>query len=447
MNSYKFRRLALWLGVAALLAALLACATSTTATPTIPVSEPINTPTTAGGDNIPPTTVPTVPENTQTATPVPIVHTLIPGEPPVSALSEITDRNSSTLASEHRANGGDSFTTNLFERSFNANTMDIYFQDLDIIRTRLSHDDLWVYVNISLVGQNPAGGLPEDYGIEVDLNVDGRGDVLLMASKPGPKWLTDGVRVWVDNNHDVGGTHPIQSDPPASTDGYETLIFDQGIGSDSDAAWARISPTDPNSVQVAFKRSLINDDEKFTWGAWAMNDSMLNPAWFDYNDHFTAADAGSPLVELTQFYPIKALAEVDNTCRWAVGFTPTGNEPGICPVPPTPTPVLPGTISGIVFDNGINGGLVFGPASMRISGANVRARSGGCGSPGSVVTTATTNASGFYSLTVPAGTYCVDVSPSPRPTDHETGPQSATVTNGCSVGDVNFGYYAYLGIR
>jgi hypothetical protein len=57
------------------------------------------------------------------------------------------------------------------------------------------------------------------------------------------------------------------------------------------------------------------------------------------------------LIENPHYYPIKALAEVDNTCRWAVGFTPTGSEPGICPVPATPTPIVPGTISGVIFHN------------------------------------------------------------------------------------------------
>jgi hypothetical protein len=40
---------------------------------------------------------------------------------------------------------------------------------------------------------------------------------------------------------------------------------------------------------------------------------------------------------------MKALAELDNTCRWTVGFQGTGLEPGICYIPPTitNTPVPP----------------------------------------------------------------------------------------------------------
>jgi hypothetical protein len=43
----------------------------------------------------------------------------------------------------------------------------------------------------------------------------------------------------------------------------------------------------------------------------------------------THAQAGSPLADYT-VYPLKAMAEIDNTCRLAVGFDPTGLEPGLC---------------------------------------------------------------------------------------------------------------------
>ena len=38
-------------------------------------------------------------------------------------------------------------------------------------------------------------------------------------------------------------------------------------------------------------------------------------------------------------YPLKQLAELDNTCRWSVGFTPDGTEPGLCHIAqPEPDP-------------------------------------------------------------------------------------------------------------
>lgn len=323
-----------------------------------------------------------------------------------------------------------------------------YLPDLDILGARLMRDTTWVYINITLEGQNPAGGLLGDYGAELDLNLDGRGDMLVMAKKPGSSWSTDGVRVWTPSKNDVGGARPILSDPPSNTSGYDTLVFDQGVGSDPDAAWARVSPSDPNSIQIAFKNTLIKNSGTFMWGPWAMDDSMLHPDWFDFDDHFTLAQAGSPLIEDTQNYPLKALAEVDNTCRWVVGFTPTGNEPGICPVPPTPTPVptptpiRPGSISGTVFDNGINSDLSYhaGTSHPR-SGIVVTVKSGSCGSGGGVVDTATTDGSGYFSFTLNPGTYCVSAA---APYTH-TGPKTVKVPNGTAVHPVNFFYWQYLG--
>jgi hypothetical protein len=435
MYSKKISKFALCLGMTALLAAMLACGTSTASTPTVSVGQ--STPTeTVGGTNPTDTAAPVA---VDTATSVPIVHTTMPGELPAAFMSEITDRNSSSTAAEKRASGGENYASNLYERPFNANSMDTYYPDLDITRARMYRDDTWIFVTISLVGPNPAGGLLGDYGVELDLNSDGRGDTLLMASKSGAAWSTDGMRVWTDANHDVGSVIPVQPDAPANTDGYETLVFDSGVGTDPDAAWARVSPADPNIIQIAFKRALVNNNGHFLWGAWAMSDSMLNPAWFDYNDHFTVDQAGSPLIEMTQIYPIKSLAQIDNTCRWGFGFVPTGNEPGVCPLPVTPTPTRPGSISGVVYHNKYF--LTYPPADNMIPGATIRVRSGSCGSPGGVVTTTTTNGVGFYSVSVSPGTYCVDVSPDAYTTYAvKTSPQTVSVGSGAAVSNVNFGY-------
>jgi len=39
-----------------------------------------------------------------------------------------------------------------------------------------------------------------NYGVELDLDVDGRGDWLVLASKPTSTWSTLGVRVWQDTD-------------------------------------------------------------------------------------------------------------------------------------------------------------------------------------------------------------------------------------------------------
>ncbi len=446
MNWKMSRKATAFLPAVVLVTALLACngfkiSLTTATSPVEPTAASVQTelPTTAGEPVVPTTeSVPTVAESTPTYTSTPIVHVLVPGEPPGSFLSEVTDRDTSSMASQHRALGGENFSVDLFERPFNTTTMDTYFPDLDILRGRVSRDSQWFFVDIKLAGQDPAGGLTGAYGLEIDLNVEGRGDVLLMAVNPGAAWSTDGVRAWQDGNHDVGAAHPISSDGPVSGDGYETLLFNSGVGVDSDAAWARISPAAPNSVQIAFKRSLIGDDGNFTWGAWAMSESMLNPAWFDYNDHFTLAVAGSSLSELTEFYPLKAFAEADNTCRWGVGFTPTGSEPGVCPVPPTP---MPTTISGLIWYDYNQNSKFNAPPDYGYPSTSVRVRSGDCGSPGGVVATISTNASGNYSVTVSPGTYCVDVPAMPASATDSSGPVTVTVNVGDhGVANVRFWY-------
>jgi len=419
--------------VLVLLAAMLACNLASGVTPPAPTVQPLS-PTGAVVDTIaPPPVVADTATTEPTATSTPIVHTLHPGSFPEASESNITDRDSSAYAAQHRSNGGDNFFVNLFERPFNAKAMNTYFPDLDITKTSLVRDSTWVYVYIKLVGQNQAGGLLQDYGVEVDLNVDGRGDVLVMASRPGKKWSTDRVGVWLDKNNDVGSSHPVDSDAPASTDGYETQIFKSGVGTDPDLAWARLSPNDENTVQIAFKRSVINDDNKFAWGAWALSQAMFNPAWFDFDDHFTQAEAGSPLIEQTKYYPLGSLAEVDNTCRWAVGFTPTGSEPGICAVPATPTPIPPATIWGSVWiETEYVNGIFNAMHDKFYFGASVRVRTGSCGSPGSTVATAAVNELN-YSVTVAPGTYCVDVPTMAPGTDRSSGAVGVTLNAGDSA--------------
>lgn len=146
------------------------------------------------------------------------------------------------------------------------------------------------------------------------------------------------MRVWKDTNRDVGNGVPLESDPPQTGNGYEQLIFDQGRGDAPDLAWARVAPTQENIIQVAIKSSVLNDDRVFLWSVWASRD-LLKPAWFDYNDHFTLAQAGSPLIEDTANYPIKSLAGLDSTCRQGFGIQLTGYELNACAQPPVEPPV------------------------------------------------------------------------------------------------------------
>ncbi len=125
---------------------------------------------------------------------------------------------------------------------------------------------------------------------------------------------------------------------PGSGNGYETLVFDQGKGSLMDGAWVRIDPKDPNTVQIAFKLSMLGNPASYAMGSWA--GANIDPSQFDYNDHMTHIQAGDPNAGYG-VYPIKALAEIDNTCRLAIGFVPDPSKPvpGVCK---TLIPVVPG---------------------------------------------------------------------------------------------------------
>jgi hypothetical protein len=385
----------------------------------------------------PPTEEPTVPP---TATPT-VAHVTIPSGP-AGVASFMTDRSSAALASERRAIA-DNYEINLLERPFTSEVMD-YKNYLDITRGELSLNPPFVYVTIQLEG-SPPPGVTVDYGLEVDLDLDGHGDWLITGqAPPDTNWTTDGVRACRDANNDVGGPTAMRVDAPnAARDGYEDCVFENGYGIGPDEAWIRRDPSNANYIQVAFLFTLIGSDGEFLWGAWA-DEGLREPAWFDYQDHFTAVEAGSPASTSSE-YPIKAVALLDNTCRWGYGFTPTGTEPGACYVPPTPTPVLPGSISGLVWlDTDYNNTRT--GADHGIAGVTVTLKSGGCG--GSVVATTTTGSDGSYSFSgLTPGNYCVSVGLTCGPcsghcaTSGTTNPRQVSVNSGANTSGVDFGFY------
>ncbi len=346
-------------------------------------------------------------EATEEALPTPTVAHQIQPSNPGSVKSFMLDGSSASLASERRANA-DNFGINLLERPFTTQVMD-YQEYLDITRAELSMGPPWVYVTIFLEGPPPAGS-EAAYGVEFDMDIDGHGDWLILADAPPDSvWTTDGVRACRDANADVGGpTAMIPDGPHASRDGYEECVFDSGYGIGPDEAWIRRDPGHADRIQIALLYSLIGNDGEFMWGTWS-DESIKDPAWFDFNDHFTSIEAGSPASESSQ-YPLKAMASMDNTCRWAYGFIPTGSEPSVCYIPPTPTPVATptpsptptpeslGSISGVVYEE---------PIKQGISGVTVMLGQGFCPSSGY---RSTTTSNGNYSFNqLPAGTYCVTV--------------------------------------
>jgi hypothetical protein len=291
-----------------------------------------------------------------------VQHKIIPNNLPLEHIQKIGDYDSSTTAKGKTVKDGDRFTFGQYERPFNANTMDTYYPYLDIQNALIFQDDTWIFGVIDIKGPDTNKAFPGNYALQLDTNLDGKGDWLIIASKPASTdWTTNGVQVWQDTNGDVGAQTPLKADENATSgNGFETKVFDSGQGNDPDTAWVRISPDSPATIEIAVKRSLINDN-KYLVNMWA--GTSLNPALFDFNDHMTQTQAGAAEASLENFYPIKGLAELDNTCSMAIGFDPTGDEPGICsvfikqkphseggaapapgvPAPPPPPPPPPST--------------------------------------------------------------------------------------------------------
>jgi hypothetical protein len=272
-------------------------------------------------------------QTTNTPQAIPISHVLVP--PDTQTTGEYNyDVDSSGTAAEHRAPYGDSFNINLFERPFTQKVMD-YHPELDIETFRLTADNDFYYVSIQMVSGDMNSEIGVDYGVEIDQNHDGFGDYLIWAHPAyTTTWTTDTVQVYSDTNHDTGGASADKSDAVFNGNGYDSLIFDQGKGEDSDLAWVRLDPRINSAIQFAFKRTLAGSS--FMWGVWA-DAGLKSPSMFNYNDRFKEADAGSP-EKSEKYYPINAIYLVDNTCWAAFGFKPGGYEPHLCPpLGPRPT--------------------------------------------------------------------------------------------------------------
>jgi hypothetical protein len=275
-----------------------------------------------------------IPITGETAQPTesPIRHQVIPLSLPADRINHAGDYDSSVLASKKLVTDGDRFTFGRFERPFNANTMDTYFPYLDIVDTFVLQDETWIYGTLVIKGPDSGDSFAGKYAIELDLDRDGKGDWLITASNPASTdWTVDGVQVYQDANNDVGDISAMYTDEKAAGDGFEMLVFDQGVGDDPDAAWVRISPNASNTIEFAVKRSVLSNPESYLINMWA-GTSLLDPALFDLNDRFTHEQAGAADPGFEIYYPIKAVSELDSSCRMAVGFQPSGEEPGLCEV-------------------------------------------------------------------------------------------------------------------
>jgi hypothetical protein len=287
-----------------------------------------------------------------------IQHTDIPVGLPEKTSGVAGDFDSSKVLGSGSLVGGDRFTFGRFERPFNANAMDVYFSQIDIVNTEVFQDDVFIYARISLKDLSASSSQTAQYAVELDTTRNGKANWLVIASKPeSTEWTVNGVQVYQDANGSVGGEMPYLTDTnPVAGDGFDQLFFDQGQGEDPDTAWVRISPNDANMVEISIKRTAIGSPSQFLINMWAGHN--IDPAKFDLNDAYTHEQAGAADAGLEYYYPIKEVAEIDNSCRIAVGFQPNGSEPGICPVPQAESqPVPPGTTcplgTYLVCQNGV----------------------------------------------------------------------------------------------
>jgi hypothetical protein len=263
-----------------------------------------------------------------------IQHTTIPVNLPSEQSGEAADFDSSKVLTNGTLVGGDRYTYGRFERPFNADTMDVYFSQLDIVNTEVFQDETWIYASIVMKELTASSSANEKYAVEIDSNLNGKGDWLIIGLKPvSTDWTVNGVQIFQDANKDVGLELPTLTDQEAigTSDGFETKVFDQGQGNDPDSAWIRISPNNPSIIEFAIKQSAIESPQKYLINMWA-GTGLLDPANFDINDKFTHEQAGAADAGLQVYYPIKAVAEIDSSCRMAVGFQPTGEEAGLCEI-------------------------------------------------------------------------------------------------------------------
>jgi hypothetical protein len=344
------------------------------------------------------------PSPTGTYTPTYTVVHLVTPEDVTGAVRYITDFDTKPYADQKKAIGGDEYHNNRWERPFTSEEME-YLSDVDLKKVELKIEGTWVYITFEFLDPRAEGIGETMYGVEFDINKDGRGEYLIWGASPADgEWTTDGVEVWKDTNFDVGGPTPQASNAPWDQgDGYDENLFSGGLGDDPDMAWIR-QLEGGAKVQLAFKYSVLDNAASFLWNGLA-DLGIRNPAWLDYNDHFEQKDAGSPLPVQTTLYPLKDLWGIDNTCRDAFGYTPTGNEPGLC--------LYTGTISGTVFRDRAPGNPpstigngILDANEPGVGVGTVSLGQGACVSTGYADTSP--DGAGNYSFTaVPIGTYCV----------------------------------------
>ncbi len=257
------------------------------------------------------------------------MHHSVSSDSPDEVIPEGVEKDEidSSGTAEEKTAIGDSLRIDNLERPFTKSDM-VYHPETDMVKISVAAGSDYYYFTIHLSGTDKEKGYPSAfYGIEIDTDLDLRGDTLLwVKGGQNTQWSSEDVKIYKDLNGDVGGKTAVIPDA-FSGDGYETQVYPAADQSNSDSAWKRM-PSDANdTIQLAIRKSII-DKDYFLWKAWA-DEGVANPALFDYNDAFSNTQAGSP-DKNNSVYPIKELELVDSTCWTAYGFQPTRNQTGCC---------------------------------------------------------------------------------------------------------------------
>ncbi|HSD91256.1 MAG TPA: hypothetical protein VLB44_27220, partial [Kofleriaceae bacterium] len=222
--------------------------------------------------------------------------------------------------------GADSYVNDEFERPAGQGTAAAsYLPSLDITRSDTGLDANWLFYRINLYGVQPgsvanaSGSLPNYYGVEINLDNDPMGDLILQINQPslnvGTNWGTTALEARLDQNETMGGPRPLLPDGPGQAGGgYEHRVFDGGQNfqpsqpGGTTAVQARINGA---AVEIAIYRpvlaSLTNVEiTSFGFRPYAAGAQVSTSELYTQDD-VNRAQLGSP-------YPWLTLAGAPATC-------------------------------------------------------------------------------------------------------------------------------------
>ena len=149
---------------------------------------------------------------------------------------------------------GDDFVHTIFERPFQAQDM-LYKPYVDIVEIKSGEDEKFYYFSIKLNGGDEYDSIGGSYGIEIDVDLDGRGDFLIYSTYQYVKGWGNRVFVYEDFNNDVGGDNPTISESYLkSSDGYEYPIHTNFLEFYNDSVWKQRSPFEDYAIEFALNK-------------------------------------------------------------------------------------------------------------------------------------------------------------------------------------------------